>query len=92
MHEENTAVLHAVLRSSKAPTGQQLQRFSDFLQSRYHQPVELTFEADEALTGGFILQAGDDTYDWSLEGRLRQFRERLEQLNPQSEKIIPLMK
>ena len=42
MHEENTAVLHAVLRSSKAPTGQQLQRFSDFLQSRYHQPVELT--------------------------------------------------
>ena len=92
MAKETTSVLTAVLHGSKAPTPQQLQRFTDFLTAKYHQPVQLTFEQNDALADGFILNAGDDVYDWSLEGRLRQFRERLEQLKPQSEKIIPLMK
>ena len=92
MAKETTSVLTAVLHGSKAPTPQQLQRFTDFLTAKYHQPVQLTFEQNNALADGFILNAGDDVYDWSLEGRLRQFRERLEQLKPQSEKIIPLMK
>ena len=92
MAKETTSVLAAVLHGSKAPTPQQLQRFTDFLTAKYHQPVELNFEQNDALADGFILNAGDDVYDWSLEGRLRQFRERLEQLKPQSEKIIPLMK
>ena len=92
MAKETTSVLTAVLHGSKAPTPQQLQRFTDFLTAKYHQPVELNFEQNDALADGFILNAGDDVYDWSLEGRLRQFRERLEQLKPQSEKIIPLMK
>ena len=92
MHEEKTTVLSAVLRGSKAPTEAQLARFRAFLESRYGRPVQLTFQEDPALTGGLILEAGDDVYDWSLEGRLRQFQERLEQLKPQSEKIIPLMK
>ena len=92
MAKETTSVLTAVLHGSKAPTPQQLQRFTDFLTAKYHQPVQLTFEQNDALADGFILNVGDDVYDWSLEGRLRQFRERLEQLKPQSEKIIPLMK
>ncbi len=92
MHEKKTAVLSAVLRGSKAPTEAQRNRFQTFLESRYGRPVRLTFQADPALTGGLVLEAGDDVYDWSLEGRLRQFQERLEQLRPQSEKIIPLMK
>ena len=92
MHEEKTTVLSAVLRGSKAPTEAQLARFRAFLESRYGRPVQLAFQEDPALTGGLILEAGDDVYDWSLEGRLRQFQERLEQLKPQSEKIIPLMK
>ena len=92
MAKETTSVLTAVLHGSKAPTEQQLQRFTDFLTAKYQQPVQLSFEQNDALADGFILNAGDDVYDWSLEGRLRQFREQLEQLKPQAEKIIPLMK
>ena len=92
MHEDKTAVMQAVLRGSKAPTGAQLQRFQVFLEQRYGRPAQVTFQEEPALTGGLILEAGDDVYDWSLEGRLRQFREQLDQLKPQSEKIIPLMK
>ena len=92
MHEDTTAVMQAVLRGSKAPPGAQLQRFQVFLEQRYGRPAQVTFQEEPALTGGLILEAGDDVYDWSLEGRLRQFREQLDQLKPQSEKIIPLMK
>ena len=35
---------------------------------------------------------GSDVYDWSLEGRLRQVREQLQQLEPKDGDIIPLMK
>ncbi len=47
----------------------------------------------EALKGGFRLQVGEDIYDWSLEGRMRQFQERLQQLRSRrSEQVIPLMR
>ena len=35
---------------------------------------------------------GEDIYDWSLEGRLRQFQEKLRDLNPGREGIIPLIR
>ena len=49
MAKETTSVLTAVLHGSKAPTPQQLQRFTDFLTAKYHQPVQLTFEQNDAL-------------------------------------------
>ena len=47
---------------------------------------------EEALRGGFRLEVGTDIYDWSLEGRMRQFRERLQQLDPGGEQVVPLMR
>ena len=47
---------------------------------------------DEELKGGFRLQVGEDIYDWSLEGRLRQLQEKLRTLNPGREGIIPLIR
>ena len=54
MAKETTSVLTAVLHGSKAPTPQQLQRFTDFLTAKYHQPVQLTFEqkVDNAYAKG----------------------------------------
>ena len=49
MHEDKTAVMQAVLRGSKAPTGAQLQRFQVFLEQRYGRPAQVTFQEEPAL-------------------------------------------
>ncbi len=85
-------VLEAVLRSADAPSEAQRNRFAAFLKKQYGQEVPLRWEQDPALEKGFRMEVGADLYDWSLEGRLRQFRERLEQLNPTGVSVIPLMR
>lgn len=86
------SVLEAVLRSADAPSEVQRNRFAAFLKKQYGQEVPLRWEQDPALEKGFRMEVGADLYDWSLEGRLRQFRERLEQLNPAGVSVIPLMR
>ena len=85
-------VLEAVLRSADAPSEVQRNRFAAFLKKQYGQELPLRWEQDPALEKGFRMEVGADLYDWSLEGRLRQFRERLEQLNPAGVSVIPLMR
>lgn len=75
-------VLEAVLRSADAPSEAQRNRFAAFLKKQYGRRFPLRWEQDPALEKGFRMEVGADLYDWSLEGRLRLFRERLEQLNP----------
>ena len=84
--------LHAVLQSDTAPSAAQEQRFLRFLQKKYQTPVTLSWERDETLSGGFRMTVGADVYDWSLEGRMRQFRERMQQLDPGGEHVLPLMR
>ena len=62
------------------------------MRKKYGQAVLLQWEQDAALENGFRLEVGADLYDWSLEGRLRQFREQLEQLKPAGMSVIPLMR
>ena len=84
--------LTAVLYSETEPTAQQRTRFEKFLAGKYGREVPLTWKREEALRGGFRLEVGTDIYDWSLEGRMRQFRERLQQLDPGGEQVVPLMR
>ena len=74
--------LSAVLYSDTEPTDRQRQRVVSFLTRKYQCPVTLDWKREENLKGGFRLEAGADVYDWSLEGRVRQFKERLQQLRP----------
>ena len=82
----------AVLHSAVEPTEAQKSRFEAFLRKKYGQEVVLQWEQDAAPENGFRLEVGADLYDWSLEGRLRQFREQLEQLKPAGMSVIPLMR
>ena len=82
----------AVLHSAVEPTEAQKKRFEAFLRKKYGQAVLIQWEQDAALENGFRLEVGADLYDWSLEGRLRQFREQLEQLKPAGMSVIPLMR
>ena len=56
-----------------APTEEQLQNIRDFVQKKYHRD-DMVFETkeDPALGGGFIIRAGNEVYDWSTNGRMKQ--------------------
>lgn len=84
--------LTAVLQSATAPTDTQHSRLLAFLKRAYGREAELTWERDDSLEKGFRLKVGSDVYDWSLEGRMRQFQERMQQLEPGQENIVPLMR
>lgn len=84
--------LTAVLQSATAPTDTQHSRLLAFLKRTYGREAELTWERDDSLEKGFRLKVGSDVYDWSLEGRMRQFQERMQQLEPGQENIVPLMR
>ena len=82
----------AILRSAAAPNEKNRERLLAFLKKTYQQDVELEWQEDEHIQDGFLLQIGTDIYDWTIEGRLRQFKERLEKLPNSRDDIIPLMK
>lgn len=84
--------LTAILQSATAPTEKQHSRLLAFLKGTYGREAELTWERDDSLEKGFRLKVGSDVYDWSLEGRMRQFQERMQQLEPGQENIVPLMR
>ncbi len=84
--------LTAELRSGREPSQAQLQRFSDFIARTYQRKIPLRWEKDNALGSGFRLQVGSDIYDWTLDGRVRQFTDYLRQLQPGEEDLLPLMR
>ena len=92
MHEKG---LTARLVCVTPPDPAQEEKMRRFLSHKYGTQVELTIERDPSLQSGFRLFAGGDVYDWSAEGRLRQFKDTIEQpalKNLQGENIIPMLK
>ena len=84
--------LTAELHSAQEPNTEQKRRFAEFLVKRYKRKVPLHWERDDSLKSGFRLQVGSDIYDWSLEGRIRQFQDYLRQVHPGQEELVPLMR
>ncbi len=84
--------LSAELRSAVKPTEEQLRRFEKFLAGKYKRKIPLRWEEDPALKQGFRLQVGADMYDWTMQGRVRQFRDYVRGLESGSNDILPLMR
>ena len=73
-------ILHATLRCVTPPNEAQLEKMKAFLAEHYHcDSVELEIKQDPSVRGGFVLNAGNDEYDWSM-------RSRQERLNDQIKK------
>ena len=88
----NRAAITAELRSAVKPTEEQLRRFEKFLAGKYGRKIPIHWEEDPALRQGFRLQVGADMYDWTVQGRVRQFRDYVRGLESGSNDILPLMR
>ncbi len=72
--DEKNRELFVRLRYVTKPSEEQLIKIRKFISDRY-QADHYSFEMqqDNGLGGGFILEVGNDQYDWSTKGRREQF-------------------
>ncbi|MCR5774320.1 MAG: F0F1 ATP synthase subunit alpha [Lachnospiraceae bacterium] len=69
--------LQAKLRFVMPPSDGQAEQFKAFIAAKYKvaaDDIDLTLEKDDDLLGGFILCVGEDEYDWSFTGRVREIK------------------
>ena len=64
----------ALLLSPCPPTGEQKQAMEQVLSRRYGRPVVLTWQEDRSISSGFLIKLGDETIDWTAQGRLEQLK------------------
>ena len=81
-------VVQALIRSAQPPSREQRERFVKFVAHNYSGEIRLSWDKEESITDGFILQVGSDLYDWSLEGRIQQMKEAIE--NVADEPGVPI--
>ncbi len=66
------------LRYVTKPSEKQLMDIQKFVFDKYKtQKVNFEMKEDKTLGGGFILEVGNDQYDWSTNGRRNQFLEQI---------------
>jgi F-type H+-transporting ATPase subunit alpha len=71
---------HVILSYATPPTEEQLVGIKGFIKNKYGTTEDkLVFEQreDKSLVSGFKLTAGNDEYDWSALGRLKQLKDKL---------------
>ncbi len=80
----------AILYSDKTPSDTQRERLLAFLRSK-HNVDDYDFIEDLSIKDGFKLMVGDEVYDWTNEGRLRQLKNFIETLGGK-ENYVPLLR
>ena len=89
--------LTVTLRYVTAPDEVQLQGIKDFVAKQYG-TSDVTFEMEEdaSLGGCFVIEAGNEVFDWSTSGRMQQLKEKLASVGTQNasstDNIISILK
>ena len=86
------ARLTARLFSAAAPDSAQKARLEDVLSKKYGKAVDLVWQEDRTVVGGFRIELGTEIIDWTAEGRLSQLKEKLVELKPGAGSVIPLIR
>ena len=92
--EEESTKLSVRLRYVTKPEEEQLKRIQTFVYNKYHtRNIEMRLEEDASLGGGFILEVGNDQYDWSTKGRRQQFLDEVmsKRLGGSSQDIVSIL-
>lgn len=88
--------LEAEISYVTPPSPEQLERIHDFIADKYLAgEVKLSVKEDKSLLSGFKLRVGSEVFDWSAEGRLKQFEEKVGELiaaAPKDSGVIGVLK
>lgn len=92
---EETEALKVEIQCVTPPTSEQLAKMKEFFKTEYKaDDVEFVIIHDESVIGGFRIFVGDDNYDWSTLGRIRQLRKSFQKIGKEYDpsRIISLLK
>ena len=79
--EETKKTLQVEIRCTVPPTEEQRARMREILLKKYGaDDLEFVIRKDPSVVDGFNIFVGDDNYDWSTLGRVRQFRKTVQAL------------
>lgn len=92
MKNNDPGTVKVIIYSDVPPSPEQLKRFGDFVLRRYGFEAVPVWEKSDKFGGGFCLRVGEDVYDWSASGRLKQFRDKLKSSLVGGGKILPLIR
>ncbi len=88
-------ILKVEIRCLVPPNDEQKRQLKEFMLERYDaQDVEFVIHNDPSAEDGFNIFVGDDNYDWSTLGRIRQLRKSIQALQKRSgfDDIISLIR
>ncbi len=77
------------------PTEEQLSKMKDFFLAEYNaDDIDFVIRKDLSVVGGFRIFVGDENYDWSTLGRIRQLRKSIQSIEKHHcpENIVSLIK
>ncbi len=92
MKNNDPGTVKVIIYSDVPPSPEQLKRFGDFVLRRYGFEAVPVWEKSDKFGGGFCLRVGEDVYDWSASGRLKQFKDKLKSSLVGGGKILPLIR
>ncbi len=88
-------ILRADIHCVTPPTEEQLEKIHQFILEEYAvEQAECVVVYDPSVVGGFNIFVGDDNYDWTTLGRIRQLRKSFQSLTKEydPDKIISLLR
>ncbi len=88
-------ILKAEIHCVTPPNDEQLEKIRQFIMKQYGvEDAECVVKINPAVVGGFNIFVGDDNYDWSTLGRIRQLRKSFQSLKKEydHDKIISLLR
>ena len=92
--------VEARLYSSKEPTGEQKERLRRYLEKTRQKPFRVVWKEDRHVRDGFRIELGTDprsgaaceVFDWSLEGKGRQLKDKITEAIHSHGDVMPLIR
>lgn len=93
--QDDKNVIKVEIECITPPTEQQLDKLKEFFMAEYNsEDVDFIIKREPAVVGGFRIFVGDENYDWSTLGRIRQLRKSFQSLKKEYDfpKIVSLLR
>ncbi len=85
-------MITAKLFCKTLPTETQKKSLESFVEKKYGEGITLEIITDDSISGGFKLAVGSEEYDWTDEGRVRQFRDSIRHIKGSEQDVTTLLK
>jgi len=93
--QDDKNVIKVEIECITPPTEQQLDKLKEFFMAEYNsEDVDFIIKREPDVVGGFRIFVGDENYDWSTLGRIRQLRKSFQSLKKEYDfpKIVSLLR